>query len=122
MKTPTLVLLAVMSCVTSAAARAVDLSGEWAFEVQTSQGAGSPRFTFKQDGETLTGRYKGLLGEADLTGTVSGTRFRFSFTGKAQGTDFTVTYEGEALTDDSVKGTMDLGGMANGTFTGQRKK
>lgn len=122
MKTLSLVLSLLALCAAPGAAQAVDLSGEWAFTVSTSQGSGSPTFVFKQDGEQLTGRYKGLLGEADLTGTVKGKALHFSFTGQAQGTEFTVTYDGEIESNDSVKGTVDLGGMASGTFTGQRKK
>ena len=122
MKTLLLLVLAVASCAAPAVARAADLSGEWAFEVSTSQGSGSPTFVFKQDGEKLTGTYKGLLGEADVTGTVTGNKLKFSFTGKAQGNEFTVTYDGEIESEDSLKGTVDLAGMASGTFTGKRKK
>ena len=43
-----------------------DLTGEWVFDVQTDQGGGSPGFVFKQTGEKLAGKYKGLFGEADL--------------------------------------------------------
>jgi hypothetical protein len=122
MKALSLLILAAALCVVAAPARAADLSGEWAFEVSTSQGSGSPTFVFKQDGEKLTGTYKGLLGEAEVAGTVTGNKLKFSFTGKAQGTDFTVSYDGAIESDDSVKGTVDLGGMASGTFTGKRKK
>jgi hypothetical protein len=104
------------------AAQKIDLTGEWAFEVQTDQGSGSPAITLKQDGEKLTGRYKGQLGEADLTGTVSGKAVKFSFSGDMQGTAFTVTYQGEVESNDSLKGSVDLGGVATGTFTAKRKK
>jgi len=116
-----LVVLAVASCAAAVSAEPFDLSGNWDFQVTTSQGSGTPTFVFKQDAEKLTGTYKGLLGEADLAGTVSGNKLKFSFTGRAQGTDFTVTYEGEIESSDSVKGTIDLGGMASGTFTGKRR-
>jgi hypothetical protein len=122
MKTPLLLVLAAALCAVPVSARAADLSGEWTFEVSTSQGSGSPTFVLKQDGEKLTGTYRGLLGEADLTGTVAGNKLKFSFTGKAQGNEFTVTYDGEIENEDSVKGTVDLAGMASGTFTGKRKK
>jgi len=122
MRTLLLLVLAAALCAVSVPARAADLSGAWAFEVSTSQGSGSPAFVFKQDGEKLTGTYKGLLGEADLTGTVTGNKLKFSFTGRAQGSDVTVTYDGEIEGDDAVKGTVDLGGMVSGTFTGKRKK
>jgi hypothetical protein len=50
--------------------QAINVTGSWVFEVETGQGNGSPSFTFKQEGEKLTGRYKGTFGEADLSGTV----------------------------------------------------
>ena len=99
-----------------------DLTGEWTFTVQTDQGGGSPTMIFKQDGDKLTGKYKGQFGEADISGTVAGATFRFSFSGDAQGTAFTVTYDGQVENADSVKGKVDLAGMATGTFTGTRRK
>jgi hypothetical protein len=104
------------------AAQKVDLTGDWAFEVQTDQGSGSPSIVLKQTGDKLAGKYKGQLGEGDITGTVSGKTFKFSFSGNAQGTEFVVTYDGEIESNDSVKGKVDLAGMATGTFTGKRKK
>jgi hypothetical protein len=122
MKTLLLVFIAVSSCAAPLAAQTVDVSGEWVFDVSTSQGSGSPTFVFQQDGEKLTGTYKGLFGEAELAGTVKGKELKFSFTAKGQGTELAITYEGEIESNDSVKGTVDLGGMASGTFTGKRKK
>jgi hypothetical protein len=103
-------------------AQKIDLSGNWVFDVQTEAGGGNPGFVFKQDGDKLTGKYKGLFGEADLTGTVTGKTMKFSFSADAQGTAITVTYEGEIVSNDSIKGKVDLGGMGSGTFTGTRSK
>ena len=121
MKTLTL-LASVLLLTTTLSAQKFDLTGEWIFDVQTDGGSGQPSLTFKQDGEKLTGKYKGQLGEADLTGTVSGKTLKFSFSGDAQGTAFTVTYDGEIESNSAVKGTVDLAGMASGTFTGKRVK
>ena len=122
MKKLTLVLTAFALAVTVAAAQKFDISGEWVFDVQTDAGGGSPTFVFKQDGEKLTGKYQGLFGEADLTGTVSGKTMKFSFSGDAQGTAMTVTYQGEIESNSAIKGTVDLGGLGTGTFTGKRVK
>jgi hypothetical protein len=120
----TLALLVVVSAlsVQLAAAQKFNITGEWVFDVQTDQGGGSPTFVFKQEGEKLTGKYKGLFGEADLTGTVSGKTMKFSFNADAQGTPVTITYDGEIESNDSIKGKLDLGGLAQGTFTGKRIK
>ena len=99
-----------------------DLTGDWVFDVQTDQGGGSPAFVFKQTGEKLAGKYKGLFGEADLTGTVTGKTFKFSFGADAQGTAVTITYDGEFENATTVKGKLDIGGAAQGTFTGKKTK
>lgn len=116
-----LLILALLSLPTVAAQK-IDLTGHWVFDVQTDAGGGNPAFTFKQEGDTLTGTYKGLFGESALTGTVSGTTVKFSFSADAQGTPITVVYEGEIVSNDSLKGKVDLGGVGQGTFTGTRQK
>jgi hypothetical protein len=102
------------------AAQATNVTGEWAFTVQTDQGGGSPTITFKQDGEKLTGKYVGQLGNADLTGTVKGNAIHFTFTIDAQGQQAPVTYDG-TVEKNTMKGKLDIGGMVNGTFTATKK-
>jgi len=101
-------------------AQATNVTGEWAFTVQTDQGAGTPTLTFKQDGEKLTGKYAGQLGNADLTGTVKGNAIHFTFTLDVQGQQAPVTYDG-TVEKNTMKGKMDIGGMVNGTFTATKK-
>ena len=101
-------------------AQATDVTGEWAFTVTTDQGAGNPVLTFKQDGEKLTGKYVGQLGNADLTGTVKGSAIHFTFTLDVQGQQAPVTYDG-TVEKNTMKGKMDIGGMVNGTFTATKK-
>jgi hypothetical protein len=120
MRTLVVVLSLVAFASAAAPAQSVDITGKWILDVQTDAGSGTPTFTFKQEGEKLSGHYSGQLGEADLTGTVKGDEFSFSFSGEAQGQQFKVTYTGTA-TKDMMKGTVDLGGMAGGTFTGKRQ-
>jgi hypothetical protein len=101
-------------------AQATNVTGEWAFNVQTDQGGGTPTLTFKQDGEKLTGKYAGQLGNADLTGTVKGNAIHFTFTLDVQGQQAPVTYDG-TVEKNTMKGKMDIAGMVNGTFTGTKK-
>jgi len=103
----------------SSTAGAVDVAGSWELEVQTDQGSGNPSFILKQDGEKLTGNYKGLLGESVLNGTVKGDKIEFFFkvSGQLEGT---VTYTG--TTDGkTMKGKVALAGLGEGTFTGKKK-
>lgn len=100
----------------------IDITGEWVFDVVTEAGSGSPAFTFTQAGEKLTGKYRGLFGEADLTGTVTGKTVKFSFNADAQGTPVTIVYDGQIESSSSITGKVDLGGQGSGTFTGKRVK
>lgn len=105
---------------TSLSAQATNVTGDWAFTVQTDQGGGSPTITFKQDGDKLTGKYNGQLGSADLTGTVKGNAIHFTFTIDVQGQQAPVTYDG-TVEKNTMKGKLDIGGMVNGTFTATKK-
>ena len=102
------------------AAQGINVTGEWAFTVETDQGGGTPMITFKQDGEKLTGKYAGQLGNADLTGTVKGNAIHFTFTIDVQGQQAPVTYDG-TVEKNTMKGKLDIGGMVNGTFTATKK-
>ena len=100
----------------------IDVTGTWTFTVQTDAGGGTPTVTLEQDGEKLTGHYSSQnLGEADLTGSVKGQEIKFTFNADAQGTSLTITYTGTIENKDSMKGSVDLGGMAQGTFTAKRQ-
>ena len=118
----TIVLLLTAALLASAplAAQGANVTGEWAFNVTTDQGGGTPTITFKQDGEKLTGTYVGQLGNADLTGTLKGSAIQFSFTVDVQGQQAPVTYKG-TVEKNTMKGTLDIAGMVNGTFTATKK-
>lgn len=116
-----LVLCALVVSVAQAQAPKFDVTGTWAFEVQTDAGGGAPTMTFKQEGEKLTGKYAGTFGEADLTGTVKGADITFSFSGEIQGQVITSTYKGTIESNTSMKGTLDIAGIGGGTFTAKKK-
>jgi hypothetical protein len=115
-----LMLALGLSAARGAAQAKVDVTGKWAFNVETSAGAGTPTFTFKQDGEKLTGHYTGTFGEADLTGTVKGADITFSFTVDAQGNSLKETYTG-TVDKDTMKGKLVIEGFGEGTFTAKKQ-
>jgi hypothetical protein len=85
-------------------------------------GPGEAKATFKQDGEKLTGHYSGqTLGEAELTGTVKGNAVEFSFDASVQGMAIPVTYKGTVESRTTMKGSIAITGLGNGTFTATRK-
>jgi hypothetical protein len=115
--------LLVGGVIASAQGAKIDITGKWVFEVQTDAGSGTPTVTFKQDGEKITGHYSSTnLGEADLTGTLKGQNLTFTFQAEVAGAgSLPVTYVAKVESRDSMKGTIDIGGAATGTFTGKRQ-
>jgi len=113
-------LLAVTAAQTAPAK--IDVTGIWAFEVQTDNGTGTPQVTFKQEGEKLTGRYSSqFLGEAELSGTVKGQAIEFVVAANVQGTAVELSFVGTIENKDAMKGKVSLAGMGEGAFTGKRK-
>ena len=105
----------------AAPADKTDVSGAWAFQVETPAGSGTPTFTFKQEGEKITGQYKGAFGEAPLSGTVKGNKIDFSIKVQAQGQEATINYSGTVEKDGTMKGTVNLGELGSGTWTAKRQ-
>lgn len=97
---------------------AADLTGKWDFTVETTGGSGTPKFDLVQKGETLTGKYSGQLGEADVKGTLKNDTIEIRFQVEAGA----IVYAGKVLPDGTMKGTVDLVGQASGTWTAKRAK
>lgn len=117
-----LALLTLTAPLARAGQAKTDITGTWEFEVTTDQGGGTPTVTFKQDGEKLTGHYSSsTLGEADLNGTVKGNEVTFTFDADLQGQTAPVSYKCTIESATTMKGTLSIAGMINGTFTGKKK-
>jgi hypothetical protein len=114
-------ILVIGASFAAAQAAKVDVTGKWAFNVETAAGSGTPTITFTQDGEKLTGKYAGQLGEADLTGTVKGQDIAFTFNVDAQGTMLNFKYTGTIESKDALKGKVEIVGLGEGTFTAKRQ-
>ncbi|SMD43421.1 hypothetical protein SAMN00777080_2013 [Aquiflexum balticum DSM 16537] len=95
-----------------------NVNGTWIMQVETDAGSGSPTFVLEQvDATNLKGTYSGLLGSSDVKGTLKGNIIHLEF--KISGE--TIEYEG-VVDGDELKGKVKLGSMAEGTFTGKKKK
>jgi len=97
-----------------------NVTGTWNLAVETDAGSGNPTFTFKQEGEALTGTYKGTFGEASLKGTVKGNQIVFSFKTSGQDQELEIEYSG-TVDGTTMKGKVKLGGLGEGTFTGKKQ-
>jgi hypothetical protein len=119
--------IAVVSLGSTAAAQTqapakIDVTGAWAFEVQTEMGTGTPQVTFKQEGEKLTGHYSSaVLGEADLAGSIKGSAIEFTVAANVQGNAVTLTFTGTVDDANAMKGKVSFAGLGEGTFAGKRK-
>jgi hypothetical protein len=101
-------------------AAAVNITGVWNFTVETPAGTGSPVFTFKQEGENLSGTYKGQFGEKNVTGSVKGGDVKFSMKVSYEGQDMEITYTGK-VEGASMKGTAKLGDLGEAAWTAKKQ-
>lgn len=102
-----------------AADKKIDVSGTWEIAIEIAGQQGTPEFIFKQEGDKLTGKYKGQFGEADVTGQLKDAAIEFSFEIQPGAK---VVYTGTLEKDGTLKGKADYAGQAMGTWTGKRKK
>ncbi len=98
---------------------AATLTGTWALEAHHSAGVSTPTASITQTGDKLTGKYTGSYGDSELTGGIKGQEFTFSV---EIGTEqkVRVVYTG-TLDGNTIKGSLTMGEMGEGTFTGTRK-
>jgi hypothetical protein len=96
-----------------------NVTGTWNMTVEVQGTTGNPTFTLKQQGTEVSGTYKGSMGEAPVTGTVNGNEITLKYKGSTQGVELDVTYAG-TVEGDTMKGKINFGGMAEGTFSGKK--
>ena len=110
-------VIATISSVTIKAQQ-VNVCGTWNLSVQTSAGGGNPVFVFKQVNDSIiSGNYNGAFGEAPVNGKIKDNRIIFKFTVS----DFLIEYTG-IVDGNNMKGTLKLGDMGEGTFTGKKQE
>jgi len=109
-----------MLAVLTAGAQTTNVSGNWKLTFETPNGPGGPSVVLKQEGEKLTGTYKGRFGESPLEGTVKGKDIKFTVKVNAQGQEVLVEYAG-AVEGDTMKGKVKFGDMGEADFTGKKE-
>lgn len=94
------------------AALAADVSGKWKSEFQTADGQKVQNvFTFKVDGEKLTGTVYSSLADAEAKieeGEVKGDAISFAITRNLGGTDARFRYKGK-VAGDEIKFVVTIG-------------
>ena len=93
----TLILLLGMATALTAA----DISGTWTASFDTQVGQQTYTYTFKVQGNTLTGSAKSNLGEATITnGKVNGDDVTFTENLNYQGMELQIQYKGKIMGDE----------------------
>jgi len=95
------------------------VAGDWNLTIQSPTGTRTVPLTLKQDGEKITGMFKGPQGELPVEGTLVGTELKFAFAIPIQGQSLDISMTGK-VEDEAVNGTAQFGGFGEGPFSMKR--
>lgn len=115
--------VSVLACGLGGGARAgqdTDVTGTWDLSVASDSGSGDAVLVLKQQGQDLTGTYKGRMGEAPVSGSVNGNRVSFAVRLRFRDLSFNVSYSG-TVQGDRMEGTVDFGDGRSGTWKAVRR-
>jgi hypothetical protein len=118
-------LISMMVFVASAAVLfAADFNGQWTAAIETQVGVQNYTFTFKVDGEKLTGRARSAFANADTEiteGVVKGDDISFVENLVFEGMPLRITYKGR-ISGDEIKFTRNVAEIADEPFVAKRSK
>ncbi|MFN7983875.1 MAG: hypothetical protein U0Q11_18665 [Vicinamibacterales bacterium] len=125
MKKLVMTALALLLFVASSFAQAPassDVLGEWDLTTISPVGENTNTVEFKKDGDSIKAVAKSPQGERPYDSTaVEGNKVTLVLTIDFQGQPMTITYMG-TVTDKSIDGSADFGGLAMGSFSAKRKE
>jgi hypothetical protein len=93
------------------AACAADASGTWAMSLEAPQGSTEATLILKQDGENVTGTYKGPRNEAPAKGTLKGTELSLTVSIVAAGGQSLTLVITAKVADDKMDGSLNFAGQ-----------
>jgi hypothetical protein len=122
MKLRMAVVLPVLVLALALSALAADITGQWTATFNTQVGEQHYTYTFKVDGEKLTGTAKSDNGTTEIeNGTVKGDDVSFVENLDYQGQKLAITYAGK-ISGDEIKFTRDVAGAAKEDLVAKRVK
>jgi len=122
MKTPRLIYSGLLILAVCTVLLAADVSGTWTAAIDTQIGIQNYTYTFKVDGEKLTGRAKSQYGDTELTeGVVKGDDISFVENLSFEGMPLKITYKGK-ISGDEIKFTRNVADLADEPFVAKRSK
>ena len=103
----TIAIGALLAIELPVSATAADVTGTWELTIchPPPDGDFTATYLLKQDGETISGIYQGLLGPADVAGTIKGNDLRMSVTVQSL-TPVTVNLSGKVTSATKMSGTV----------------
>jgi hypothetical protein len=100
-----------------------DATGAWTASFDTQVGVQEYTYTLQAEGMQLTGTAKSANGEVAITdGKVDGNAISFVEKLNFQGMELVVTYTGTMVSDDEIRFSRDVGGIAKEEFVAMRSK
>lgn len=98
-----------------------DVSGTWTATFETQVGEQSYTYEFEVDGMALTGMAKSANGEVEITeGKVDGDMISFVENLNYQGMPLVITYTGTIVSDDEIRFSRDVAGIATEELVAMR--
>ncbi len=114
------VVLTILAAVLALTAWAADLTGQWTATFNTQIGEQHYTYTFKVDGEKLTGTAKNDRGTTDITnGTIKGDQISFDERLDFNGQTIVIQYTG-TVSGDSIKLHRKVGDLAEEDLVANR--
>ena len=118
----TVVLLALIAAV-AVRLHAADVTGTWSASFDTQIGMQNYTYEFKLAGTQLTGTARSDNGESALkNGKINGDKITFVETLTVMGMTLDVSYNGTVISNDEIKFTRDVGGLATEELVAKRVK
>lgn len=112
-------LLATCLGTVFAFAEPVPVAGQWNATLEFESFKGNVVLTFKQDGEKLSGTYKGRYGTFPLEGTVKETHIEFAVEITAEGMQTQGLFAG-TVEGDRMSGGVEFDGAGEGSWYATR--
>jgi hypothetical protein len=107
----------------SAFAADAGITGTWTASFDSQVGQQTYTYTFKVEGDKLTGHSKSNLGESELTeGKVDKDNVHFIENLDYQGMPLRIVYAGKIVSADEIKFKRDVAGQGGEEFSAKRQK
>jgi len=113
-------LLALALLTASPVFAQTNITGDWDVTVVSPQGPNTTPVSFKQEGDKVSGVFKGAQGELPFDGgSMTGNDLKFTFTINFQGNSLPITLTGK-VDGATMAGKADFGGFAEGDWSAKR--